>query len=45
MKFTGQVLIKMSKEQKKRVEANANKCQLPMGAYLRAKVFDKIPLR
>ena len=45
MKFTEQVLIKMSKEQKKRVEENANKYQLPMGAYLRAKVFDKIPLR
>ena len=45
MKFTEQVLIKMSKEQKKRVEDNANKYQLPMGAYLRAKVFNKIPLK
>ena len=45
MKFTEQVLIKMSKEQKKRVEENANKYQLPMGAYLRAKVFNKIPFK
>ena len=45
MKFTEQVLIKMSKEQKKRIEDNANKYQLPMGAYLRAKIFNKIPFK
>ena len=45
MKFTEQVLIKMCKEQKKRVEANANKYQLPMEGYLRAKLFNKIPFK
>ena len=45
MKLNKQVLVKMDKEQFEKVRERANKYQLPMGAYLRAKVFDKIPFK
>lgn len=45
MKLNKQVLVKMDKEQFELVRERANRYQLPMGAYLRAKVFDKIPFR